>query len=74
MTNKFKHAEERLTAAGIGYQAISGGKQFIVDPAGLRISFWPGSGKFYAPTKSKLKPTTGLNGVADLINYVRANK
>lgn len=72
--NKFKHAEEQLTAAGISYRLIANGKQFIVDPNGLKISFWPGSGKFYAPTKSKLKPTTGLNGVGDLINYVKEQK
>ncbi len=69
--NKIVHATQRLREEDIRFNAVSNGKQFIVDPGGLRISFWPTSGLFYTRNRGNPKPTSHLNGVEDLIRYIK---
>jgi len=71
MGNKISHAAQRLRDESIPFDAIKHGSQLVVDPNGLAISFWPISGKFYPRNKDNPKPTTHLNGVEDLIKYIR---
>jgi hypothetical protein len=35
------------------------------------VSFWPSSGKFYPRAKGNPAPTSHLNGVEDLIKYIK---
>ncbi len=69
--NKIHHAAQRLREEGIQFDTFKHGSQLVVDPAGLRISFWPVSGKFWAYNKGNPKPTSHLNGVEDLIKYLK---
>lgn len=72
MSNKIHQAAQRLREEGIRFKVINNGKQFIIEPAGREISFWPISGKFYTSDKaSNPKPTSHLNGVEDLIKYLK---
>jgi hypothetical protein len=69
--NKTNHATQRLREAGIRFKSISNGKQLIVEPEGRKVSFWPSSGKFYPRTQGNPPPTSHLNGVEDLIKYIK---
>ena len=68
---KITHAAQRLREAKIPFKAITNGKQFIVEPTGRRISFWPTNGKFYHQKRGNPPPTSHLNGVEDLIKYLK---
>jgi len=69
--NKIHHAAQRLREEGIKFKTIKHGSQLIVEPEGREISFWPTSGKFYPKNKGNPKPTSHLNGVEDLIDYIQ---
>ncbi len=69
--NKANQATQRLREEGIIFKATKHGKQLIVEPGGRHISFWPATGKFYPKSKGNPPPTAHLNGVEDLINYLK---
>ena len=71
--SKAGHATQRLREERIPFKAIKHGSQLIVDPDGKRIAFWPGSGAFYARNRGNPPPTSHLNGIEDLIKYIREN-
>ena len=68
---KQTQATQRLRESGIPFKSISNGKQLIIEPAGRAVSFWPSSGKFYPKAKGNPAPTSHLNGVEDLIKYIK---
>jgi len=69
--SKLTHATQRLREEGIEFQAITDGRRLIIEPNGRRIMFWPASGKFYPRNKGNPRPTSHLNGIEDLINYLK---
>jgi hypothetical protein len=71
MSDKLNQATQALRTAGIRFKSISNGKQLIIEPEGRQVSFWPSSGKFYPRSKGNPAPTSHLNGVEDLIRYIK---
>ena len=67
---KIHHAAQRLREERIPFKTIRDGNQFIVEPDGRKISFWPANGKFW-PKNNTHSDTSHLNGVEDLINYLQ---
>jgi hypothetical protein len=69
--SKQTQVTQRLRESGIRFKVISNGKQLIIEPEGRKVSFWPSSGKFYPRAKGNPAPTSHLNGVEDLIRYIK---
>ncbi len=67
---KINHAAQRLREERIPFKTIRDGNQFIIEPDGRKISFWPTSGKFW-PLKNTRADTSHLNGIEDLITYLQ---
>jgi len=68
--NKLARAAQRLREENISYFVV-GRHQIIADPEGKRVAYWPSNGRFYPRNKGNPKPTSHLNGIEDLINYLK---
>lgn len=62
-----------LRAAGITFKLSLNNKAVIVDPKGKRLLYYISTGRFYPRDKNLHPPTTELQGVDDLIRYVRGD-